>query len=470
MVSFHHPVRYELGTRELLPEERVVVGLLPESAEARRVARHLGVSEQQPEVLIRHDHFLDGEYVPTFLPKLALSRPEFSRYSRNYGDAEGKRKWGEGLRGRTVYIVHNFNSELAPQASDTVAKDIAYTAKYNGAEAVVLLAYTLAHSAQERGVHQLDHPRMQTEDAKERFDGQAPSVQAHLQDYAMRGVDAIITMHNHCPADIERLCQEINEYLEPLRLKDPQPATMRHKLRFYNVDLAPMVGMYVADYAGQNLGFDLSDSGRNVLFISTDDGATAFTRQVRKESKLANSALAIMDKRRAPDGRNVKYLCLKDVEGLTEERGIDGMDVLVCDDSIRSGETMRINIEALCGNNSEKLQRDSRIKGKPKRIAVYATRTNLAGNSRQILSTPLINDIVVTNADPRVKANLGLLDHKTQILWTNFIMAEAAKAVERGDDPNTILTADYIRRRKLLRIDLPHGHQSDVSLGNSGVL
>ena len=119
---------------------------------------------------------------------------------------------------------------------------------------------------------------------------------------------------------------------------------------------------------------------------------------------------------------------------------------------------MRKNTEALMGMKVEGIVRDPRIKGIPRKVAIYSTRTNFAGGSIDVLLSPAINDVVITNADPRGIKKMGSLRHKTQHIWVNFIMAEAAKAIERGENPNEILTKDYINENKLIKINIPHGH------------
>jgi phosphoribosylpyrophosphate synthetase len=192
--------------------------------------------------------------------------------------------------------------------------------------------------------------------------------------------------------------------------------------------------------------------------MAPDINAGEFVQGVRKASGLTNSAFAKMHKVRGTDGSNVETLVLEDSYNLNEEEGIEGKDVIILDDVIRSGGTMRKNTEALMGMKVEGIVRDPRIKGIPRKVAIYSTRTNFAGGSIDVLLSPAINDVVITNADPRGIKKMGSLRHKTQHIWVNFIMAEAAKAIERGENPNEILTKDYINENKLIKINIPHGH------------
>ncbi len=452
-----HKVSYNLGDRELKPEERVVIGTRPGPKEPRRVAEHFGLSPYHPKQIIRHNVWRDGEYLPTIMTKLALKDERFSRYKANYFDENGNLRWGYGLKGKTVYLVHTLSNEYKAQELDMRLFEDAYTAKYLGAEAVVLLAYTLDHSAQERGVHDEDHERMQKEEEKENFDGQAPILKLMLDLCLTSGIDAIITPDNHSPEDTQRLCDEVNDDNESKhKISLAENSTMRYHLDFVHIDLAPMYGYFLAEMGHSHLGFDMSDKGGKIIFMSPDLGAEQRVMSIREQSGLTNSAFALMNKNKDSSGVIQTLQLAKTIN--MPETGLDGMYAVVFDDSIRSGRTMSKNIEALVGMASDDLVRDSRIKGTPSGIAVVATRTNFAGNSIDILSSDAIDYVVITNSDPRGFRNLGDLDQKTIQIWINFMMADAARCVERGQDPNSLLTYDYIKQNDLVKIAVPHGH------------
>jgi len=454
MAFHHHLAEYSLGEGELKPEDRVVVGTRRDVQEAMRIAQHLGLSSSHPDNIIDHHEWADGEYLPVFLTK------DLSRFTANYVDAQGLAQWGSGLKGKTVYIVHTLSNQKTSQDLATRVDFIASGAKYHGAEAVVLLAYTLNYSAQERGVHDKNHPRMQKEEALRRFDGQAPTAQNHLMKLAVSGVDAIVTPHNHSPDDLQRICQEVNEELSPLHHRAlEQNHTLRYHLSFYDLNLAPVIGTFITEYGAKKLSLNLRDKGKNILFLAVDKGITPFVRSCRQHSELTNSALASMNKVRARDGIAIDSLELAETENLSPEKGIEGMQVFVMDDMIRTGSTMDKNIRALSGQNLEDIKRSEFIKGKPERVAVYTTRNICQPQSIDLLfKNPMVKDVLITNGDARARHNLGRLATKTQILWINFVMGAAAKAIECGEDPNAILTPKYIREHQLLHIHRPHEH------------
>jgi phosphoribosylpyrophosphate synthetase len=466
-----HKASYNLGDRELTPEERVVVGTRPEIKEARRVAKHLGLHPYHPEHIIRHTDWQDGEYLPTFLTAKCLKDPDFARFKPNYFDAQGKPQWGFGLRGKVVYIVHTFSSNYDPQSLDMRVFEIADTAKYNGAEAVVLLAYTLDHSAQERGVHDIEHERMRTDAAREKADGQAPISRTMLKLCTTSGIDAIVVPDNHCPDDTRALCAEVNNEYAPMSEHAKELGlAMRYRTDFVHIDLAPMLGAFIARYGASYLGFDISDGGKNVMFMSPDLGAAPRVKAIRARSGLVNSAFAVMSKTKDVHG-NIETLRLVETENLPGN-DIEGKCVFIPDDAIRSGGTMKANTAILRGKSDDgKTVRDESLKGTPAKVVVYATRTNFAGISRDMLAADVIDYIVITNSDPRGLRDLGKLDQKTFQIWINFLMADAARCVERGDDPNKVLTPEYMEEEDLIKIEVPHGNNilKDRTNGRHGI-
>ncbi len=453
----HHLASYNLGDRKLKADERIVVGTSPEVLEVHRVSKHLGVHKYQGDKIITHRVWLDGEYLPTFMTKKCFDSQEFFRYKDRYKGPHNEIVYGEGLKGKTIYIVHTQKVGFTPQDLMKRVELIANTAKYNGAEAVVLLSYTLDFAAQERGVHEEYNLRMKTEKDKLKFDGQAPSLQLLFQQYLTSGVDTIITPHIHAPETAQTLCKLVNEEFAPMYERARQiNSTRRYQLNLVEIDLAPVVGTFLADFGASHLDFDLSDKGKNMLFLAPDVGATPYVKRIRQSSGLENSALAVMNKKRAADGVGIEQLELVDTINLTE-RGIEGMYAFSADDSIRSGTTMENNVKAIRSSSAEGL-RDPKLQGNLKRVAVFATRSNLDNSAIRVLQSSYIDDIVVTNADPRAREGMRILT-KTQLMWINFVIGAAAIAVESGKHPNDILTPDYIRTKKLIRMELPHGHR-----------
>jgi hypothetical protein len=460
-MTYHEHQSVGLPAGELKPEDRVVVGTRRKNTEeVQRFADAMGLSRKHPQSIVSHRVWDDGEYLPVFHTAQGIDRQDFLRFRDNYTNEDGERIWGHGLKGKTVYIVHTLDSEISPQELDKRVEFIADTAKYQGAEKVVLVAYTLTHSAQERGVHQLDHPRMQDFAARGKYDGQGIISQAQSKLYAAIGVDTVITPHNHCPGDTRKLIAEVNEHFEPMhRAAQEKNSTLRYKLDFVHVDLAPLVGTYLRQYGTSHLGFDLSNQGANVLMMDVDLGSYdgGFVERVKEFSGLENALRATMNKRKK--GGKVETIELVHAPGLSEERGIEGLYIFAPDDVIRSGRTMSVNLQALRGMFSDKVIRDPRIQGTPARIAIYASRTNFTSSSVDVLGSPAIDDILIADGDPRALANMSGLNTKTQVLWVNSYMAEAAKAVERGKDPNEILTPDRILQSDLLDIMIPRSHE-----------
>jgi phosphoribosylpyrophosphate synthetase len=462
-----HKKQYNLGDRLLEPAERVVVPSIPSLLEARRFGKHCGLARDHPSAIMRIVTFDDDEINPKFTTAKCLDpafAQLFARYRENYGP-ENEPKYGYGLRGKTVYIVHNLTDEYTPQDISTRIEMIARTAKYQGAENVVLVAYTLNYSAQERSVHDIDHPRMRTTEHMRRYDGEAPTIALAIEKLLIAGVDKIITVHNHCPNDIAARCDEANALYESVAEKAAAvKSNMCFKIGLAHVDLAPMLGYYITDESKQHLGFDISDGGSNILIVGPDSGISDFLGKVMRyiHMKLPNAASAILDKTRVEGRSDIERLVLKETTGINPERGIAGMHVCIIDDVARSGKTLGSTVDVLMNGNYKGVERDPSLKGDPAQVAAYVTRTNGSPDMVMNLSRPSLSHFVTTNADARVLSPTRQreLSQKLQILWINFLLAQAAMAVEAGEDPNVRITPELIRENALLRIEKPHGHKA----------
>ena len=84
----------------------------------------------------------------------------------------------------------------------------------------------------------------------------------------------------------------------------------------------------------------------------------------------------------------------------------------------------------------------------------------LRGSLRNLKRTSSIDDIIITGADPRGMRNVGELYTKTQNIRINFLMAEAARALEMNKLPEEHLSAEFIRSRDLLYVERKQGHHS----------
>ncbi len=468
LTMFGHHSHYLLGSGELKPDQRVVIGTRPGIEEAPRVAWHLGLSADHPRLIVDHRDFDDGEYLPTFLTKKALnSHGVFGRFLPNYKVDEERDtiQFGKGLQGMTVYIVDTLSNRLTPQ--DLVARVglLANAAKYNGAENVVVLSYTLTYAAQERGVHDVEHPRMQTRKARENYDGQGVSLEWLLQTWLTSGVDAVVTGHLHAMSEAQNITRRLNEYYNPLHERSLEShSTQRHQITIYNLSVAPLVGVFLEDKGEEILSLNTQDHGKNIIVLGADINAQPFAQEIVLNAGFSEAIYGGMNKTRGAGGvvqtLGLDKLIGPDGKEIYGEIKLDGKDVLVVDDMVRQGGTMQKNIEVICGSEVEGMTRDPRITGTPRRVVVYATRSRLSETARNVLSTPAVNDIVLTGLDARVTHNIGQLGRKTVVLWGNFLFGAAAKALERGEDPNLVLTPDYIRSNSLMDYHIPRSHRN----------
>ncbi|MBI2572348.1 hypothetical protein HYV86_00650 [Candidatus Woesearchaeota archaeon] len=459
-----HQATYSLGSGELRPDQRVVFATRPDIEEAARVALHLGLSPDHPRLILEHVLHADGEYLGTLQTKRSLGNGnQYVRFRANYGTEESP-EWGHGLRGMTAYIVDTLSNRFSVQDLVTRVGLLAQTAKYNGADNVVVLSYTLPYAAQERGIHDTDHPRMQTKKAKENYDGQGVSLNFVLKTWLNAGVDAVVTAHLHATNEARNITERLNKEYSPLARQAAQNnSNQRYTLNLFNISVAPLVGVFLADKGEEILSLNTQDKGRKIIVLGADVNATPFAQEIVVNAGWDNATYGGMNKTRGAGGA-VETLGLDKLVGpdgkeITGEVNLDGFDVLVVDDMIRQGGTMQKNNEVIIGSTVDGLTRDARITGRPNRVVVYATRSRLSETARTVLSAPAVNDIVLTGLDARVTHNIGQLGRKTILLWSNFLFGTAAKAIERGEDPATVLTPDYIRNNNLLDYHIPRSHR-----------
>src|SRR3989338_8271075 len=114
-LPFGHRAFYTLGERALEVDERVVVFTCEPRTEVIRVADHFRLHLDSPRRLFDYHAFPDGEGIPRFQTKRALEDAiTYARFVESYGSVE-KPIYGQGLKGKVVYVVQRLDSDLTPQ-------------------------------------------------------------------------------------------------------------------------------------------------------------------------------------------------------------------------------------------------------------------------------------------------------------------------------------------------------------------
>lgn len=348
--------------------------------------------------LIYHQTFANTEFCPRFML-----------------DEVTEENIGNGLKGKSVYII----STSSPRHTrNTLAMRnllIASAAKENGADFVALIEPDLFYSSQDRGPRTLNHPQISDFYSRKKFAGQTCSAQLYAKLLKESGVDLVMTVHNHKPKVLSRLYKEI--FFE--RSSENKPC-------FINLDIAHIVSNFILRYGLART----EDYGANIGFVAPDSGAVAFASRVRNFTGLDRSVLVNIDKVR--HGQRDVELSSNEVEILR------GKDVFILDDMVRTGGTIAASIKLLAENE----------KSRPNSIFFYCTHAYISAEGRQNLNSPYLTQFVTTNTMPNIlnRDDQGRLRKKTIVLKIEKWISNAIiHCLEQGRDPEEVYGRGSVR-------------------------
>jgi ribose-phosphate pyrophosphokinase len=285
--------------------------------------------------------------------------PRFISDEKDMEDIGGK------LKGCTVVMVSTASSTLTRNELAMRTMLVARAAKDNGADKVVLVEPDLFFSAQDRG------PRPEHGDVAwsrgptdfKKFDGQPFTSRFYAQSLALAGVDAVITVHNHSTS-VKKLFREVMQE------------------GFLNLNPAEVFADYIRN---SDVAPGLT-SGAGLLVCAPDAGAREFATQVYNYLDAGSAGLLFFAKRRT-DERSVSSLISP--ESPCPVESIAGKDVIVFDDMVRTGNTIkeccRLLKEAGAG-----------------RVVFFVTHFYSSPEVRETLATPAVDEIVTTNTIPSI--------------------------------------------------------------------
>lgn len=272
---------------------------------------------------------------------------------------------GNKLNGAAVVIVSTASNTLTRNELALRNMLVARAAKDNGSGTVVLVEPDLFFSAQDRGPRpdhgQCAFPRDVSDYKK--FDGQPFTSRFYAQALRLAGVDAVITVHNHSTS-VKKLFRD----------------EMRGE--FLNLNPAEVF----ADYIRNSDVTPSLHSGAGVLVCAPDAGAREFATEVYECLDSRSAGLLYFAKRRK-DERNVSSMISP--ESPCPVEAIAGRDVIVFDDMVRTGNTIkeccRLLKEAGAG-----------------RVVFFVSHFYSSPEVRETLASPAIDEIVTTNTIPSI--------------------------------------------------------------------
>ncbi len=329
------------------PSDVIVVGNFSDDPFAIDVAYAVGQMEDIADV-ISMKTFSNSEFCPRFI-----------------NDENDLSAIGEHLVGRTVVIVST--SSLTMTRNNLAMRNLllARAAKDNGAEAVILIEPDLYYSAQDRGPGSDQGQTSFVRDVHDRkkFDGQPFSSRLYAQLLHLAGVDRVMTVHNH----------SVSVQAEFAEVFDG---------RFHN--LIPYE--IYADYLMKSNAVRHGTNGEGLVLCAPDKGARDFVHGMLGTLALPEAKLITLSKERTGE-RSVEISL--DPESDTTVDEIEGCDVVLFDDMVRTGSTV---VESC-----EFLQR-----AKPNRIVFAVTHFYASGEGREKMAHPAIDEILTLNTLPTV--------------------------------------------------------------------
>jgi len=337
----------------------IIVGCVADNPFVEDVVQHLSQQVEYSD-LISLKSFLNTEFCPRFI----VDEQNFN----NIGNQMAEKhvlivSSSMGLYTRNDLSMRNFL--------------IARAAKDNGATRVSLLEPDLFFSAQDRGPrpeHGLTGFKRDIADYK-KFDGQPFSSRLYADLLLKAGVDEVITVHNHS-------CAVKNLFME------------RFSGHFHNLQPADVYASYMQESDIVNL--------KDVILCAPDKGAVPFVYEVKAALQGDETPVLVMDKERK-DEREVE-IKLSPSSPLTMG-DIQGKDIVVIDDMVRTGKTI---IE--CCRYLKKAN--------PRKIVFFVTHFYSSQEGKIYLNDPALDEIVTTNTIPSIlnRDKQGRLRHKMVVL------------------------------------------------------
>lgn len=272
---------------------------------------------------------------------------------------------GYKLNDTTVVIVSTTSSTKSRNELAWRTLLIARAAKDNGAQHVVLVEPDLFFSAQDRGPRpehgEVEFPRDVSDYFK--FDGQPFSSRLYAEMLSLAGVDTVLTVHNHSTS-----VQKLFGNIMPLGFVNLNPASVFADYILHS-DVAPSL-----------------HSGAGLLVCAPDKGARAFAASIHRVLGCDSVGQLYIAKQRLGERSVTSFI---DPNSPCALNDVAGKDVIVFDDMVRTGTTVKECCRLLKEAGAA-------------RVLFFVTHFYPSQEGRENLNTPDLDEIVTTNTLPSV--------------------------------------------------------------------
>lgn len=283
------------------------------------------------------------------------------RYISDESDLENI---GNNLQGSTVIICST--SDPNHERNNLAMRNfiLARAAKENGADRVILVEPDLFFSAQDRGPHRIGamESERSPQDLK-KFDGQAFTAKLYAEMLKNAGVDTVVTVHNHS-IKVQTLFREV------------------FGGDFHNLTPTDVYAHYIRTSNFVQTGKD----GDNLVLVAPDKGAAPFVDMVWEALNLPECKRLIMDKERSGERKVSTTIASHSEIGLAD---IEGKDVIILDDMVRTGTTIVKCCQYLKSGN-------------PNRVCFGVTHFYSSPEAREKLNSKFIDEIMATSTLPSI--------------------------------------------------------------------
>ncbi len=367
----------------------IIVGNVSEDPFAIDVGHSFGQQADLSDI-ISLKNFANGEFCPRFI-----------------SDEHDLSQIGQSLSGATVVIV-SVNSDSHTRQSLAMRNFlIARSAKDNGASKVLLVEPDLFFSAQDRGPRpehgRTSHPR-DLKDFK-KFDGQPISSLMYAQLLKTAGVDGVVTVHNHSTSVQEVFRRTFNDDFENLAPTELYTHYLLH---------SDMV--------------EVGKAGDNLVLCAPDKGAADFVEKMHVALGVPNVGVCKLSKERTGE-RKVEIQVSPDSPVPLD--GLEGKDIVVFDDMVRTGSTIVKACQALRA-------------GRPRRVLFCVSHFYSSEEGRENMASGAIDEILTLNTMPTIlnRDTQGRLRKKLVVLKIEKWIARYLKSYF-GAQPGKLATNFY---------------------------